>query len=369
MKIKEKTGIILAILAVIFTISLTFVSVELPRLADSVLSKNIHSVDVATGSGEQSEYKTELYLKNYNLRWIGYGAFVLIIILIVAGFISNRSRLSAAGAIFLFLPVFGHFALTMFFLGGLAFIRILWLPILDISFAAMRLADIVSLPYQILLTIPSWFGVYADKYLPYAITALGLLIFVWGVLAWFYARIANKWVADFWIYRISRHPQYLGWIIWSYGIMFLPGCNMKVSYGISNSLPWLLSTMIIIGVAMLEEIKMKHLQGEEYERFHQKTPFLFPLPRFISNLISLPLRLIFKKRDVERKREIAGVLGFYTVFIILVSLLFGSLSNPLYERKSLSGQQMEKLAQRIKTSTGYLSGKGWAIWQKWEIQL
>ena len=36
--------------------------------------------------------------------------------------------------IVLFLPVFGHFALTMFFLGGLGFLRLLWMPFLDVSF-------------------------------------------------------------------------------------------------------------------------------------------------------------------------------------------------------------------------------------------
>jgi hypothetical protein len=45
--------------------------------------------------------------------------------------------------------------------------------------------------------------------------ALGLLIFILGVLAWFYARLEKKGTADFWIYRFSRHPQYLGWIVWS----------------------------------------------------------------------------------------------------------------------------------------------------------
>jgi uncharacterized membrane protein len=48
---------------------------------------------------------------------------------------------------------------------------------------------------------------------------LGLLVFVLGVLAWFYARFQKKGTADFWIYRFARHSQYLGWILWSYGLM------------------------------------------------------------------------------------------------------------------------------------------------------
>ena len=155
-KIRFKYSLLLAVLALVFTIGLTFTSVELPRLLDSFLGENFDFLDVDTMSSDHSEYnpedvrnfKTELYFKTYHLRWIGYGCLTAIIILIIVGFVTNKSGLSTAGAVILFLPVFGHFALTMFFLGGLGFLRLLWMPFLDVSFNVMRLGDIIILPFK-----------------------------------------------------------------------------------------------------------------------------------------------------------------------------------------------------------------------------
>ena len=348
MKIKLSHGLLLTLLALIFTIGLTFSSVELPRLVDSFLNQTFDFPDVGTGSGADSEFKTDLYLEYYHLRLIGYCCFALIIILIVIGFITDKSGLSSAGAIVLFLPVFGHFALTMFFLGGLGFMRLIWLPFLDVSFDVLRLGDIVHLPYRLLLDISSLVGVSIWKELPYLITGVGLLLFMLGILAWFYSKLQKKAVADFWIYSISRHPQYLGWIIWSYGIMFLQGPNIKKMFVISNSFPWLLMTIIIIGVAMLEEVKMRRERREEYDSYCRRTPFLIPLPRFVSRIFSIPQRLIFKKEHPERKREILAVLTFYTLLCMVLSAFYGGLI-PL-QSKQLSDQHIEKLAMVVKES-------------------
>ena len=117
--------------------------------------------------------------------------------MIVIGFITEKIGLSSTGAILLFLPVFGHFALTMFFLGGLGFIRLIWLPVLDISFDVLRLGDIVLLPYKVLLDFASWLGISIWKELPYVISGIGLLLFMVGTLTWFYSKILKKGVADF----------------------------------------------------------------------------------------------------------------------------------------------------------------------------
>jgi len=348
--IKLSHGVLLTLLAVIFTIGLTFGSVELPRLADKLLDKNIDFLDVATGQNEITDYKTELFLSHYNIRLIGYISLGLILILIIAGFVLEKQGLVSAGAIVLFLPVFGHFAATMFFLGGLAFLRFLWLPFLDISFDIMRLGDIILLPYRWLIDGGALIDIRLWKVLPFIITGLGLFIFLLGVLAWMYGRMRNKPVTDFWIYRISRHPQYLGWIIWSYGILFLPGANMKRYVDVPNSLPWLLATMVIIGVALMEERKMKRDHGDSYESFRHRTPFLFPLPRFIRKIFSLPLRILFKKEYPDRKREIVTVIAFYTLLCVLLSAFSSGLIH--FKRKDSieSEQHIGKLVHTIRTT-------------------
>jgi HEAT repeat protein/protein-S-isoprenylcysteine O-methyltransferase Ste14 len=349
MKIKFSHMLLLTLLALIFTIGLTFASVELPRMVDSFIGQKFNFPNIGTGSGAESEFKTNVYFDYYHLRLIGYICFALIIIMIVIGFITEKIGLSSTGAILLFLPVFGHFALTMFFLGGLGFIRLIWLPVLDISFDVMRLGDIVLLPYNLLLDMASLLGLSIWKELPYVITGIGLLIFMVGTLTWFYSKILKKGVADFWIYRISRHPQYLGWIIWSYGILFFQGPNIKKMYGISNSLPWLLMTMIILGVALLEELKMRRELGTEYTSYCYRTPFLFPLPRFISRIILIPQRIIFKKEQFERKREILTVLVFYSVLCMALSVFYSGLI-PL-RKTHLSEQHIQKLVMVIKEAS------------------
>ena len=347
---KHLEPVILILLALIFTISLMFASVELPQMLDSLLGKTVPSLAVATGQDALSDYKTELYLSYYNIRLIGYICLGIIAILIIAGFVLEKQALASMGAVFLFLPVFGHFAATMFFLGGLGFLRFLWLPFLDISFDIMRMGDIILLPYRWILNAANFVGINLYRELPFIITGLGIFLFLLGVLAWMYGRIRKQNVTDFWIYRISRHPQYLGWIIWSYGMLFLPGPNIKQYVGVANSLPWLLSTMIIIGVALLEERKMKRQFGESYQAFRERAPFLFPLPRIVRKFFSLPLWLIFRKDYPDRKREIASVISFYTAVALLLSAFStGMISGS--KDKTFSEKEIAGLVHTIKTAT------------------
>ena len=347
--IKQLEPILFVLLALVFTIGLMFSSVEIPKAVDGLLSRNVEFLDVATGQNELTAYKTELYLSHYHIRLIGYICLGIIIILIIIGFVLEKRAMASMGALFLFLPVFGHFAATMFFLGGLGFLRFLWLPFLDISFDVMRLGDIILLPYNWILHLFSLIGVNLYRQLPYIITGLGIFIFLVGVIAWMYGKIREQNVADFWIYRVSRHPQYLGWIIWSYGVLFLPGPNMKQYVGMANTLPWLLATMIIVGVALLEERKMKKDFGSSYETYRQQAPFLFPLPRVVRKIFALPLTLVFKKSYVDSKREIIVVVAFYTLLGIFLSA-FSSGMIGLSKEKALPEHEIEKLVHTIKTT-------------------
>lgn len=349
-EIKKRANIFfLMLMALVFTIGLTFVSVEIPKVIDKLVSQKADFLDVATGQDELTEYKTELFLSHYHIRTIGYLCLALLLILIIVGFALEKHRLASTGAIFLFLPVFGHFAATMFFLGGLAFLRFLWLPLLDISFDTMRFGDIILLPYKWILDGAELIGLNLYKVLPYIITGIGLFIFLVGVLTWMVSKIRKQNVTDFWIYRLSRHPQYLGWIIWSYGILFLPGPNMRQYVQVANSLPWLLSTMIIIGVALMEERKMKEKYGQSYETFREKAPFLFPLPRLVRKIFSLPLKLVFRNAYPDRKREIASVVLFYTALLILLSAFSIGKIN-LSKKEIASNKKIDQLVQTIKTS-------------------
>lgn len=347
MTAKSPSLVILALLALVFSVGLTFASVELPRLLHEALVKATPTLEGDSHANEMAEYRTELLMDHFHLRTVGYVCFGLMVGLIVAGFASGKKGLSSLGAGLLFLPVFAQFATVMFFLAGLGFLNLAWLPVLDASFDISRLGDIVYLPYDLLLSLFRGWGVDIHRPVVLSIIGGGLLLFAFGTLAWFVARQREKSVADLWIYRLTRHPQYLGWIVWSYGMLLaLKRVNYpKRSWGIPASLPWLLSTMVIVGVALLEERQMKRLSGGAYDEYRSKTSFLLPLPRFLRRVFSAPVRFFLGKSVPERKGEIAVVLLVATAVLMVFSHVYARHRN--YAQLDVPAGVFESEAGRV----------------------
>ena len=67
---------------------------------------------------------------------------------------------------------------------------------------------------------------------------------------------------------------------------------------------------------------MRRFAGEDYERFRRKTPFFLPLPKFLTECLTWPTRVLFKKRLPERAGEIAVVLVFYTLVLVGLSVVY-----------------------------------------------
>ncbi len=315
-----------------------FAFVELPVLIDAAANKIFGFPGFDQGISELNSYKSDLYISEFHLRLIGYICLALIILFIALGFITKKSGWAWVGALGLFLPVFGQFALSMFFLSGLSVLRVIWFPFMDISFDVLSLGDIIYLPYEVLIWLFGLFNWNAHSFLIYFFMISGSLLFVWGVMVWFQTRFEKKGVAVNLIYKISRHPQYLGWIIWSYGLMlYSSGFNqMKKTWTVPSSLPWLLAAMVIIAICLIEEIRMKELHGDEYESYRGQTPFLFPIPKWFKSIIKAPFKLIFKKEHPERKREILGITSFYTVVLILLSFFRLDFSTATKETTSVA---------------------------------
>jgi len=316
--------LLLLILAIVFSVALMFAFVELPRLVDSFLQTDVGFPGFDHGSNELNAYKTDLFIDSLYLRWIGYGSLFLVAVFIILGYATRKTALAWVGVFALFLPVFGQFALSMFFLAGLGILRIGWFPFLDLSFKMLEMGNVIYIPYWILMWVGRQFDWYAHHFLSYLFMILGSLIFVWSVLLWLRARSSDNPVADSWIYRYSRHPQYLGWIIWSHGLVLFSSLEnqMKKTWSVPASLPWLLATMVIIGICMLEEIRMKELYGNNYEKYRQKTPFLFPLPKWLKSGLLFPLRLIFRRDWPETRGQVAGTITIYTICFMLLSLIW-----------------------------------------------
>lgn len=326
MKTRARQTAFLVLLAAVFAIGLTFATVELPYLIDGALQGAITTPSLDSHADEMSVLKTELFISHFHLRLIGYVCFALMVAAIIFGFASKQTGWATLGALGFMLPVFAQFAAVMFFLSGLGMLNILWLPVLDLSYELQRLGLVIRAPYDLLRWLFGLVGVNGYWPVVYFFLGGGLLLFFLGTFAWLSAR-ARKWqVADFWVYRISRHPQYLGWILWSYGVylLLLQGRYPKRSWGIDASLPWLLSTLVIIGVAMLEELQMRKRHGEAYETYRRSAPFLFPVPKFVEKIFALPTRLIFRKQEPGRKREVAAVISLYAVLLIGASAVYSA---------------------------------------------
>lgn len=240
----------------------------------------------------------------------------------------------------LYLPTFSYFALAMFFLAGIGIIRILWLPIIELFpgswpekiYAAtyfLELGDAVYIPFDILRFIfanlikESLLNIF-DNIVFNLIIYLSAIVFFLSCTSWFYAKFKGLKIIDFFIYKYSRHPQYLSFLIWSYGLLIYDKYIFhppKGGYFASPSIFWLIIAFIILGLAFNEEIEMFKIHGEAYNKYRNKTPFMLPLPRTISKLIMLPMKIFFKKSYPERNIEIFSLLIIYFITLI-ISILY-----------------------------------------------
>jgi protein-S-isoprenylcysteine O-methyltransferase Ste14 len=256
------------------------------------------------------------------VRAIGYTCFALAVLLAIAGLVTEKRGLASLGSVSLILPIYAYFVMHMSFLAGLQVLTALWLPFWG---DLVKLGDIAYLPYMVLVYPFSLMGIDLRRFLAGTFASLGLLIFVLGVLAWFYARFQKKGTADFWIYRFTRHPQYLGWILWSYGLMLSVSQRRDTLLQETNpgaSLPWVLSTLIIVCIALSEEVRMRRDHPEEYDGYASRAPFMLPLPRFLSRLISAPFRLLLRKEWPTTRWDLVWTFVIYLAVVALLSLPF-----------------------------------------------
>jgi protein-S-isoprenylcysteine O-methyltransferase Ste14 len=320
-----KRLLLLGLLAGVFTIALTFATIEIPGMLRRLVPAFFPDFNPAIEFDRIEELLTYI-------RPIGYACIAAVIVLTVVGFKTGKGKLSSLGSLALFLPTFGYYVASMFFLTGIGILRILWIPFWDVSkdFSVFKLGDIVYAPYMILVYPFALAGVDIRVPLSYLAIASGLLIFVLGTVTWFYGKSEGREIVGFWVYRYSRHPQYLGFILWSYGVMLLAALSPfpRGGYNPGPSLPWMVSALIVVCVALKEEVEMTKTHNEKYLEYRSNAPFMLPLPKIVSTMATIPFRLICKKRLPENGKEIACAFLVYTAILTVLSLPFLLLSWP-----------------------------------------
>ncbi len=256
-------------------------------------------------------------------RPIGIVVLVLLLLLVIVGVILNRTGISKAGVLGLWLPTFGYFSISMFVLAGIGIIRVPWislmLPYTEVQI--IELGHIFYLPFFILTELNFDF-ILVNQTIPLILICVGLFIFTYGMATWFLARYSGETMVSNGLYRYSRHPQYLGFIIWSYGLMVYVSTINTVYGGYTTvpSLPWMIAFLTLLGIAIVEEMETRDKIGARYETYHSQTPFLFPLPYLIRGVIIIPIRLVLKETFPKSKRGILVTLLIYGIILVLLSI-------------------------------------------------
>ena len=316
-------AIMVAALAITYGLGTTFLTMELERIVENTLTPHIQSSSSIEAMGRAIFLSgVDRFMASNHVRLIGYCCMGVVLLLTIVGLVTERRGLASFGSLGFILSIYAYFVIHMSFLAGLGVLTALWQPFWG---DLIHLGDIAYLPYMILVYPFSLFNLDIRRFAVGLFTNIGLVIFILGVLTWFYARIKKKGVADFWIYRMSRHPQYLGWIVWSYGLMLRTSLRTDLVLQYSNpgaSLPWVLSTLIILCVALSEEIQMRREHDRTYDQYCRKVPFLLPLPGLLCAWIAAPVRILLRKDAPENGRDVVAIFLIYLVLVMVLSLPF-----------------------------------------------
>ncbi len=310
-------NLIVISLGILFSISLYYLTIEfIILLRLHILLKPIFPVVSFIISDAELSY----------FRYIGLICLCIILIIIILGFIIKKLTISSIGSFILFIPTFAHFFGGMFWLLGIQAFQVILLPLDSCEYNLLSFGSIIKLPYIIIEYFASFsMNKYIFiRYFSYGIILIGLVIFSYGVIAWLQGVLKKKDIFDFSIYKYSRHPQYLGYLLWSYGIYLLTLIPKSLPRGgiiFEYTFTWYLSAMIITGVALYEEILMNNKFPEKYSEYQKKVSFLIPIPKIFKSIFTMPMRLVFKKDLPENRKEILFLLVFYGLLIIFISFL------------------------------------------------
>lgn len=155
---------------------------------------------------------------------------------------------------------------------------------------------------------------------------VGLLVLFLGVAAWLNTKYQGRRLVDSGIYRLTRHPQYLGYILWSYGMLILSTYNQAPwSQPIEITLNWFVSSLILVGLALAEEINLRSDDGLNYVEYAERASFMFPLPRLVRRVVSTPFRIMWGGDYPENLRMVFVTLALVFFVVSLPELFFGGL--------------------------------------------
>jgi len=272
-----------------------------------------------------------------------FGNVILILILITAviGIVRKRYYASVLSAVVYFTPTLFVFVTRMSILfTGLEILSFLIVysfkeyRILGIfMYKLFNVGQVFLVPYWLAITAYAseggriWANIEQVRDIYGSIFIIvGLLVLFLGVAAWLNTKYMGRRLVDSGIYRLTRHPQYLGYILWSYGMLILSTYNQAPwRQPIEITLNWFVSSLILVGLALVEEINLRLDDGLNYVEYAKRVSFMFPLPRLVRRVVSTPFRIIWGSDCPENLRMVFKTLVLIFLIVSLPELILGGL--------------------------------------------
>lgn len=305
-------ALIVGIFSLLFAYGLTFFILGIPKRLDQLIR---YSSLVPREGFSQNQGTLILILAS-----LGPALFTLY------GIWRNSSKHSILGASLYFLPVFEHFTWSMISTMGIGLLLLLWTPFrsgpnIDIINIPIELVAGTSLPVEYMEESLSRNRVFM---LSDVLMIVGFFILFFSVFNYLYARLTRHELVDFWIYRYIRHPQYLGYIIYSYGVYsrttVVYGLNTLGLISYPSSFSWVLFFMLMACIALCEEMSLVQ-SLESYPEYMENTSFMVPLPGFLSKIVQYPYSLIVGNGAPKSRKQILMLFLVYLSLFVLVSNL------------------------------------------------
>jgi hypothetical protein len=314
----KNRGLLLLVIAFFSTISaygMTYGIVIIPNLLNQIIGKNnggSFGLVIRATIGD-----TVLFINITTL------CFIILLGILLFGYLNDKLYLSLAGTLAYFIPTLAHFTWGMGTFYGIGVLRVLWGPTRELNY----LVSIINLPIRLFVgeSLPISYHLQDTAYdklelFSNALIGVGFFIIVFGIFNLLIGIFENEGAVSFWLYKYIRHPQYLGYILWSYGLYSKTNLISSVfGHSQPNPFTWVLSTLFIICIALREESILIE-EKPDYDSYRKNTSFLIPLPKIISALFLLPYRIISGNDYPESKQDITLVFFIYLSCIILLSL-------------------------------------------------